>query len=407
MVKWHRHYNHEEWALNAADCYRQLCEDAKTRDLWEYGYIRGVADKYKIPSTTVRGWRDHVANGDDWLPWECDYGNRAVFTEQEKEGLVSHVKDCYITPGKLFVDEDFRELAVEAYVEKLDGLGNQSEEAMDQFVGSHPFSCSKGFIYDFKQQHDLTSKRAHYQRRSPVNGFREMCWKQEMQKLFREVPEDLILNCDETSWQVYPRALQTWAEVGSETVGIVIDGDEKACLTAHATISAAGEKLPLLLLAEGKTPVVETTQIGDVQEHWKDHTPNGWQTEETFMKYLLNVRLHKGWDCGQLHLLVDLHKSHNTEHVKYVAGTLDIVLHWIPASRTGKYQPLDVGVFGVLKAGAKRLFRKRQDVKRTKLHAVEDLLWVWDQLSPDTIRESWDLYREWAAEPIPDPEAYE
>jgi hypothetical protein len=67
----------------------------------------------------------------------------------------------------------------------------------------------------------------------------------------------------------------TWAETGSENVSIEITGDEKAAITAMATINADGKKFPLYLIAKRKTKRVEISQLGEIGLHKSDHFPSG------------------------------------------------------------------------------------------------------------------------------------
>jgi hypothetical protein len=58
---------------------------------------------------------------------------------------------------------------------------------------------------------------------------------------------------DETSWKLLNHSFVTIANRGQEGVSCLVDGDPKACITAIATIAAAGGKLPLWAIAKGKT----------------------------------------------------------------------------------------------------------------------------------------------------------
>jgi hypothetical protein len=57
----------------------------------------------------------------------------------------------------------------------------------------------------------------------------------------------LVLNCDETGWKLYPNSILTWADTGSQNMGISITGNEKDALTVLATVSLTGQKLPLYI----------------------------------------------------------------------------------------------------------------------------------------------------------------
>ena len=148
-------------------------------------------------------------------------------------------------------------------------------------------------------------------------------------------------------------------------------------------------------MADGKTELVEQSQLGDVGHHWRAHSENGWMTSEIMELYLMHLRE----ECGDNHidLILDLHASHRTQRVKTLAKSLDISLHFIPAGMTDILQPCDRRIFGSLKATARRLWRERgraDEKSRGKREAVEDLICAWEKLSTTTIEEAWEVYYE-------------
>ena len=134
-----------------------------------------------------------------------------------------------------------------------------------------------------------------------------------MQCLLESGDHDCILNCGEASWKLYPGNILTWAKCRSESVTISIHGDEKACLTVLANITANGGKLPLYFLASGKTAMTEESQLGDVCGHWSNHGDHGWETSETFQTCLMHLREHFG--DRMLHLVLDKHTPLKTVDV--------------------------------------------------------------------------------------------
>jgi hypothetical protein len=62
-----------------------------------------------------------------------------------------------------------------------------------------------------------------------------------------------VLNCDETTWRLYPTGMKTWTETGTQNVQTHIDGNEKDSLTVMVTVTTVRTKLPLVLIASGKT----------------------------------------------------------------------------------------------------------------------------------------------------------
>jgi hypothetical protein len=84
-------------------------------------------------------------------------------------------------------------------------------------------------------------------------------WLSAIQELLRTVPWNRIINCDETAWLLHPNGILTWADMGAQSVQAKIDGNAKENFPVVASVSAAGEKLPLEFIATGKTIRVETT----------------------------------------------------------------------------------------------------------------------------------------------------
>jgi hypothetical protein len=177
---------------------------------------------------------------------------------------------------------------------------------------------------------------------------------------------------------------------------MTINGNEKDCVTVLASVTASGSKLPLLFIAAGKTERVEQSHIGDLEGQWTTHSTNGWQTSETFQSYLENLRSVMG--LGPIHLVLDCYSAHRTDAVKEAAARLGIPRHFIPPGLTDEFQPLDLAVFGVLKAQAKRLFHARfhlnPDERKKKQDSVGDMVSAWPLLRESVIDVAWDVYNE-------------
>ena len=109
----------------------------------------------------------------------------------------------------------------------------------------------------------------------------------------------------------------------------------------------------------------------------------GWTTEEVFIQYLELLSNH--FNHEPIHLILDLYAAHRTDAVKQRAEELGITLYFIPPGCTDLVQPLDVKVFGALKATARKLFRERYNgissPKMTSRDAVQNLIMVWEGLS--------------------------
>ena len=169
--------------------------------------------------------------------------------------------------GLIFQDQDFRLLAMQAYLEKNSELDDIKE-----------FTLSDHFIQNFKSRNRFSSRKPHIKRRPCSDSSYIEHWKFEISKLFDEVSHSRILNADETAWKIMPNGLTTWTVKGTDNIQLLVNDDAKECLTVMATITAAGTKLPLFIIAKGKTQQVEQLQIGDVYPHFTSHSESGLMT---------------------------------------------------------------------------------------------------------------------------------
>ena len=252
------------------------------------------------------------------------------------------------------------------------------------------FNASRGFIYDFKKNHGISSRKCHTKRR-PNNKSYDQHFVDDMKWLFENVDEKYIINVDETSWNLVPSFIKTWHPIGRDHVVRYLNGNDKDKITVVASICADGTKLPLQFIAKGETSAVVESQIGDVGYHMKTFSSNGWTTAETFKQYLTGIRNHYSFeDNNTIHILLDVFKAHITSDVKETAESLNIQLHLIPAGMTDELQPLDKKIFGPLKMFARHLFHTRYaddpEEPRSKLSACQDMVRAWERLSSDTIR---------------------
>lgn len=357
----------------------------------ERGELSNVSRTTGIPLATIIRWRKNILEDPSFNPTNKKHGQHLrIFTDYEENSIADYIVDNYIICGMYFTDEDFKEIALLAWQEKYLPMLDMNNQ--DDFKEFH---CSAGFIDDFKKNHRFSSKMFHLKRRPESSAEFEKPFLDEITKLLLIVPNDRILNCDETGWKLFPKGILTWSEKGRDHNSRLSLMNDKDQVTVLATITAARTKLPLLFIAEGKTERVEASQIGDVAYHWITHTQNGWMTDESFTFYLMKLREFFN-DDDPIHLILDLYKAHLTDNVKEYAAGLNIILHFIPAGMTDTYQPLDRSIFGPFKALARRYFRKRKEfgkpIKITKIEACEDIVAAWESVNEFHIAEAWEIY---------------
>jgi hypothetical protein len=234
--------------------------------LFPMGLVRGFLPQVQkltgIPETTLRRWQRMIVEDPEWRPWHTHHGlHRRTFSPLEEIAIVSFIRANFIEPGLIFTDSDFHEIAMISFLE----AHADAEETPPAF------ECSPGFIASFKQRHRLSSRQVHYKSRPAVTEEQRVNWVTRIRALIDTVPLSRIVNCDESAWLLHPKGILTWADLGCQIVHAKINGDEKDSVTVIASVTAAGEKLPLAFIASGKTARVEESQIGPVDGHWRMH----------------------------------------------------------------------------------------------------------------------------------------
>lgn len=177
-----------------------------------------------------------------------------------------------------------------------------------------------------------------------------------MQLLFETVPNERIVNVEETAIFDSPKQLTIWHSKGVDDVSLPVAFNEKQKMTAVCAIAADGFRFPIQFIAIGKTEEVLATQIGNIHPHLKALSEKGWTDINTFYQYLNYIRLYFE-DNDEIHLILDLYKAHNNDEIKEAVQELGIVLHFIPARFKDKFQPLDARIFAKVKAYIRHMVR--------------------------------------------------
>jgi hypothetical protein len=322
-----------------------------------------------------------------------------VFTDDQEAELARQIRDDYLSKGYVFTNADFRVIAIDSYY-RWNPIDSEAEEPTFR-----QFMASNGFVNQFKKRHHFSSRRSHFKRRSPPNPELAKQFLDEIVALVHSKDPDLILNCDESSWKLYPHGILTWAETGSQNMAIPVCGHEKDVMTVMATVTLGRRKFPLYIRAKGSTTRCEVSQLGELGEHVSDHSPTGWITEETMFRYLAWLREEVNRIRGreEIHeLIMDVYPVHATESVRVQAKVLGFNVHFVPAGLTDQYQPLDRSVFGCVKSTARaeylKLMRGDPARKITRADAIAILRTAWERLSGPALEAAWSIYEE--AEPM-------
>jgi hypothetical protein len=361
--------------------------------------IRAIANLTKIPLKTLYRWRGHYLNNASWRPNRRQMlPNRRKFTPGEEGAIAHYITERFLERHVPITLSVLRVIVLAKSEEFLADAGDIDGEAehMRTPPRRQAFVCSRHFLSDFMKRNHLSYRCVRAARRPMIDQSEVERYRAEISEAYRTLPWDRILNADESFWLILYLPGKTVAEAGVETVKVHTEGDPKAGLTLLGTITAAGTKLPLLLVAKGLTSRCHK-QLGiGLSRRWPvciAHSPSGWVTQAVFNIYLEFLR--QQIPDGPLCLVLDQYPTHVSVPSTALAARLGIQVITVPKGATGTWQPLDRRIYGIMKSSAHarwaRQFLDDEIPVPTKARAAELALEVWDSLSQDVILGAWDF----------------
>jgi transposase len=363
-----------------------------------------VSKKIGVSYHTTKDWFTEVQKDSNYSP-EKALSHRSMSLTLE-EAILHTVEEGYLKKGYFFNNKILKNIALRAW-----GLAPAEDKLKESFCASDTW-CN-----DFRRRYGYVLRKAHLARR-PKQGqkFQNLAekYKADIESLFKIHKESnslyLIANMDETSWKIAYPGEMTWAKKGSDEVLVNINYNTKTSITSIATITADPNymKLPLVTIAKGKTNACEK-QLGKHRgkRFHKLHSESGWSNTDLMIQYLKKLRQYYDKTFASMpnyqkkktiiHLIWDCYKAHLNDSVRQTATKLNIKLYFVPAGGTSKLQPLDIKVFGALKATARKVWGQRYIADPTspqnKESAVQILLDCWDNLSNASIISAWKLFQ--------------
>ena len=378
------------------------------------GYYSQIAEKTGLYRKTVSKWHANIKENPQWHPLLVDKSPRhQVLDDLLEDSIMQYIDDNFLSKGFQFNDRLCSLIALKFY---------------DRFVEAPrtDFKASKSWVKRFKAKYHYVYRKAHEKKRPTKTAeFYQSCEvfiekiKKVIEKHEKEGTLFLVANVDETQWKLVFRGEMTWAEKGSQQVSVNINYNEKADLTALATITAdeSRMKLPLFIVKKG-TSSQTLRSLSEVSNLCQlSYSDSGWTTAETFTHYLSWLRkeydarieqlanegltqyqLQEGEKHKPIDLLLDCYSVHLMNEIKDYAAELNINLIFIPPGATDLLQPLDRFIFGALKSMARARWLNRYitcpDSPQTYAEAIVLLCTCWNELNEKTIIKAWALYKD-------------
>jgi hypothetical protein len=214
----------------------------------------------------------------------------------------------------------------------------------------------------------------------------------EIRRVRSLAPPIEILHIDESQWLVIQPAPKTIVETGAESVHVEVLGDPKAGFTFMACISLDGEKYPLFFLAKGKSTQCHKQLMPDsLGRNYIWHSESGWMDQQAFEHYLSWIR--QQCPGKMIAILLDQYGTHISAKAHEAAQKYGILLIPVPKGGTGRYQPLDLRVFGCLKSIGRslwtRMYTRDPTLIPTKMRAANLLIKSWSAILPNVIQSAW------------------
>lgn len=355
--------------------------------------IRGLARKISkasnIPLDTIKKWKKKLKKDINFSPIHEPQDvkrGRPAFTHEERLELYHEVR-AILSQGYFFSNADFRLMALR------------------QFYSKYPnkeFECSPRFIAAFKKEFRLSSLHAHFKRRPTRSAYELKQYSMKLNEIQNKFLPTHIFNADETAWRLTNPGILTWGLKGLENQAINSNFDEKKNFTSIATISADGQKMPLVFVAKGITERCEVSQIGGAKTivingtiHYVTHSKSGWVNTEIWKHYIELLRIMSNIPITErICLIADKYKCHYNRAVLDAAKEKNIKLLFIPSGCTDLCQPLDVSVFGALKVRARRFWHEQPIEDRGNeisiAAAVQQMGQAWSELSSTIVLKAFD-----------------
>lgn len=161
---------------------------------------------------------------------------------------------------------------------------------------------------------------------------------------------EAVYNCDETGLTTVQRPTKVIAAKGIKQVGAVTSQERGQLVTVCCTINAIGNTIPPFMIFPRvifKSHMIIGAPPGTAGTAY----PTGWMTCESFVMYLKHfIKNVKCSTQNQVLLVLDNHESHISVDAINLCKENGISLLTFPPHCSHRLQPLDVAVYGPLKA---------------------------------------------------------
>lgn len=350
--------------------------------------------RYGATKTTLYRWINKWKMDPSYDPTNTSvHGNfHRIFTDEQEGNIIQYIKTNFIQKGNYFSDFYFESVIYNAF-----------NEIYPDPKKAPRFECSPGFINDFKNRNKISSRLAHFRQRPLDKNETDIeneiqIFRSEINELIQKVSNsnEVVLNADETGFQILPTSIRTWAFKNDKNVSINVYDNDKDRVSVMATISSNFDKLPMFIIAKANDEDEAEEQLGPlINNNESTFSKKSYMTTECFINYLQFLRKQYP-DNRTIHLIIDRYSSHTSKESISKAESLNIKLYFIPAHFTDLLQPLDIAIFAPLKSMANSKIRRLLLENNFGIIGIrQSILYLqqaWEDLPISTLMHAWEQY---------------
>lgn len=175
-----------------------------------------------------------------------------------------------------------------------------------------------------------------------------------------------IFNMDETGFQLVGKGSKVVAKKGTRCVYVRVSGERSETISAASCGNVSGTVIiPPLFIFKGQSlaPTLQGETYPPLTEFAV--TESGYMTTVVFVEWF-KLFLRNLPAIRPILLIFDGHTSHGSLEVLQLAKENDIILLCLPPHTTHLCQPMDVGVYSLLKTSFRDFVAKSMRKKKTK-----------------------------------------
>ncbi len=262
------------------------------------------------------------------------------------------------------------------------------------------YSASDNTVTRIIRQHKVVHKKIKLKRRRVREERAQqkeerldacMFYLEDVEQACADHGRHLVINVDETAVRTINTRTHALARKGDwekRRPEVQVTRSDRECTSLICAAAADGSKLRPCVLKKSSGEAALTRD-----RRWEVISCDGWTNQAVYMEYMWRVVLP--YTQGQAATIVhDNFRAHHTEDVLSFLLCHNLFPIDVPAKETNSLQPLDVGVFGPLKAEAKRRWNeeKRRNRQRADSQYISMSIHVdvFNQMSARTVRRAWE-----------------